>query len=279
MQKLRLCTVFLCIAGWAAAQPNVPANSVVNGASFAAQQAVAPGSLVSIFGTGLATTMSFPDTIPISTTLGQVTVAFNGKNAPLLATVPGSSSSQINAQIPWDVLPAGTTTGSIQLVVTVNNVSSNTATVQLDAMSPGIFTMNSQGTGQAAAQVNNSTGAVIFAAPSGTIAGAPQSRPIQKSEILIIYATGLGAVDKTPANGDIPRLPSGVLAHTTTMPTIMFGGVAATDVGFSGLSPQFVGLYQINVTVPAGAPSGNAVPLQIQMGNVTSTDQVTIAIQ
>jgi len=278
MQKLRLGMIVLCFAGWAAAQPNVPPDSVVNGASFAAKQAVAPGSLVSIFGTGLATTTAFPDTIPISTTLGQVTVTFDGtKGAPLLATVPGSSSSQINAQVPWDVLPAGTTTGSIQMVVSVNGVTSNTATIAVEASAPGIFTMNQQGTGQAAAQVANNAGQVIFAAPSGSVTGAPNSRPIKKGEILIIYLTGMGPVDNTPQNGGIP--PNGTLAHTTTVPAVTFGGAAATDVQFSGLSPQFVGLNQINVTVPTTAPSGNAVPLQIQMGTVTTTDQVTIAIE
>jgi uncharacterized protein (TIGR03437 family) len=58
---------------------------------------------------------------------------------------------------------------------------------------------------------------------------------------------------------------------------VLIGNVPA-QVVFSGLSPQFVGVNQINVAVPAGTPVGNNVPLQIQIGGLTSTNQVTIAV-
>ncbi len=62
-----------------------------------------------------------------------------------------------------------------------------------------------------------------------------------------------------------------------SVPTILFGGVAVTPA-FSGLTPQFPGVNQINVVVPAGI-TGNAVPLQIRQGGLTSSDKVVIAIQ
>jgi uncharacterized protein (TIGR03437 family) len=58
----------------------------------------------------------------------------------------------------------------------------------------------------------------------------------------------------------------------------MIGGVPA-QVLFSGLTPQFTGVNQVNIVVPSGVSPGNAVPLQIQAGTVTTTNQVTIAIQ
>jgi uncharacterized protein (TIGR03437 family) len=58
----------------------------------------------------------------------------------------------------------------------------------------------------------------------------------------------------------------------------LFGGVAGT-VLFSGLTPQFVGVNQLNVQVPAGVTAGSAVPIQIQVNGFTSTDQAVIAIQ
>jgi uncharacterized protein (TIGR03437 family) len=61
------------------------------------------------------------------------------------------------------------------------------------------------------------------------------------------------------------------------MPVVLIGGVQA-QVAFSGLSPEFPGVNQINVVVPQGVTPGNAVPLQLQVGGITSTDQVTIAI-
>jgi uncharacterized protein (TIGR03437 family) len=277
---MRIVWVFvtlLVISGCVLAQnPNIPADAVVNGASFAQKQQVAPGSLVSIFGSQLAQSMASADSVPLGTKLGNVEVMFNGVPAPLLIVVPDGAghSAQINAQVPWNVLPQGTTSGTVNVVATVNGVMSNSSPVQIGASAPGIFTLNSAGTGQAAVQIGNST---VFAAPAGSIQGA-QSRPVKKGEVLVIYATGVGPVNSDPANGDIPHGPT---PTTMTMPNVMFGGVPADPGGvqFSGLSPQFVGLNQINVTVPQAAPSGSAVSLQLEIGGVTTSNQVTIAIE
>jgi uncharacterized protein (TIGR03437 family) len=58
----------------------------------------------------------------------------------------------------------------------------------------------------------------------------------------------------------------------------MMGGVPAV-VNFAGLSPQFSGVYQVNVVVPSGISPGSAVPVQLQIGGVTSADTLTIALQ
>ena len=68
-----------------------------------------------------------------------------------------------------------------------------------------------------------------------------------------------------------------VLSETTTPPTVMIGEVRASIL-FSGLAPTFVGLYQINVQVPAAAPFGNAVPLVVSIGGAIA-QTVTIAVQ
>jgi len=62
------------------------------------------------------------------------------------------------------------------------------------------------------------------------------------------------------------------------MPTVLIGGREAL-LGFSGLSPEFVGIYQINAEVPASVATGNAVPLQIRVGGITTSDTVTIAVR
>ncbi len=62
-----------------------------------------------------------------------------------------------------------------------------------------------------------------------------------------------------------------------TTPVVLVGGVAA-QVAFSGLSPNFVGVNQINVIFAPGTPTGDQVPLQIQIGGLTSTAPVTIAV-
>jgi uncharacterized protein (TIGR03437 family) len=49
-------------------------------------------------------------------------------------------------------------------------------------------------------------------------------------------------------------------------------------VVFAGMTPQFVGVYQVNIVIAAGTPTGNSVPLQISMNGVTSRADVTIAV-
>jgi uncharacterized protein (TIGR03437 family) len=49
-------------------------------------------------------------------------------------------------------------------------------------------------------------------------------------------------------------------------------------VVFAGLSPQFVGVNQINVAIPAGTPTGDTVSLQIQVGSITTSASITMAV-
>src|SRR3954454_16034869 len=99
-------TVAFFVVAASAAHAQIPAvtqGGVVNAASNTGT--VAPGQLVSIYGTNLAETLTKADTVPLSTELGDVSVTFNGISTPLLFV----SASQINAQLPWNVLSSGTT--------------------------------------------------------------------------------------------------------------------------------------------------------------------------
>jgi uncharacterized protein (TIGR03437 family) len=98
------------------------------------------------------------------------------------------------------------------------------------------------------------------------------SHPAKRGDTVTIYALGLGATNPTVADG--AASPSSPLA-STPLPTVIIGGGftgTASDgtVIFSGLAPGFVGLYQINVTIPQDAPLGNAVALEIQLASATS---------
>ena len=96
-----------------------------------------------------------------------------------------------------------------------------------------------------------------------------------RGEFVSTFCTGLGPVTNQPATGDAASINS--LSGTTTTPTVTIGGVAAT-VSFSGLATGFVGLYQVDVQVPANAPPGDNVPVVLSIGGATS-NTVTIAIQ
>ncbi len=249
--------------------PVVGNNGVVNGASFdnTAPAELAPGGLLSIFGTQLADSIQFGDTVPLSNTIENVTVSFNGIPAGLTYVSPG----QINAQLPWNVLSAGATSGIATLTVTRDGVMSAPAVVNVAAVGPGVFSIP-PAAGNAVAVINGDPNGAV-AAPAGSIPGLA-THPAAVGDILIVYATGLGAVDSPIDNGAAPGINT---RHTLATPTVLIGGQTA-QVLFSGLSPQFPGVNQLNVVIPAGVTPGDAVPFQLQMGNVTTTNKVTIAI-
>ena len=93
-------------------------------------------------------------------------------------------------------------------------------------------------------------------------------------DTLIVYANGLGAVTPAVSNGAASQ---DALRSTNATPVVLIGGKPAV-LTFSGLTPQFPGINQINLVVPQ-VSVGASIPVQIQMGGITSTDQVVIAIQ
>jgi uncharacterized protein (TIGR03437 family) len=249
-----------------AQQPVVAAGGVLNAASNAKGVSVAPGSLVSIYGTALASQLAQASSIPLSTSLGNVSVTFNNIAAPLLFV--SAAPQQINAQIPWEL--AGSSSANI--VVTNGASASAPLSVPLTSAAPGIFSVGS-GVGQAIAY-GNSDG--LIAAAVGAIPGL-NTKPakIGDQQTLAILATGLGPVNPPVQTGN--NVTDGQLHQCATMPTVTVGGVQA-QVVFAGMTPQFVGVYQVNIIVPAGAPTGNAVPLQISMNGIQTTNQITIAV-
>ena len=247
--------------------PSIADGGVLNGASFVKGQAITIGSLVSIFGSNLASGMAGADTIPLSTSLGGVSVQFVNGNTNLPAPMLFVVGSQVNAQVPWNLVPPNTTQ-NVNVVVTNNGVASAPAQVTVGSFSPGIFTAGPPDFRAIAQNVDGT-----LAQPPGSIAGLT-THPVKVGDALIIYATGLGPVDNAPSDGGIP--PAGTLVNTLTKPTVLVGGVSA-NVLFSGLQPQFVGVNQVNIVIP-NVPDGDKVPLQLQMGGITSPDSVTIAV-
>ncbi len=241
--------------------PNVA--GAVNGASFVASAPLPEGGIASLFGASLATVPAYAADIPLPNSLGDVSVTVNNIPAPLFYI----SSRQINLQIPWNALASGDT-GTGNIVVTTGAGVSQTFSVPLTAAAPAMFTTQS-GTGQAIAI--NPDGSL--AAPSGSIPGRV-THPALPGDILVLLANGLGPVSPAVSDG---AASSDTLRSTIKVPTVLIGGLPA-KVLFSGLSPQFVGVNQVNVMVPNGVTVGDAVPLQVQVGAVTTSNKVTIAV-
>jgi len=274
MRLLGLSILVVAFAGGAFAQPAVNEGGIVNAASFAGGQPVAAGSLVAIFGSNLAAGLAQADSIPLSTRLGETRVLFNGIAAPLLFV----SSGQINAQLPWEVLGGGgVTSGTATVVVERAGQTSAPRQFPVAPYAPGIFAFLIQG-GQV---VGFGTGQAIAINPDGSLAGPEGSvpgiptRPARRGEIIQVLATGLGPVNPPAVTG---HHSLDQLRLVQALPTVLIGGREVSGVA-AAMSPQFVGIHQVNVPIPADAPAGDGIPLQLRMGDITSTDKVTISIR
>ena len=229
--------------------PVLSEGGAVNAAPNAATLPIAPGSLVSLYGAGIAATIAEASSLPLPATLANVTVYVNGFPAPLLFVSPG----QINLQIPWE-LGIGNGTAPIAVIVSggpyvgtrtgspVNGTPSNIISARVANASPGVFAI-----------VQSSDGSLTTTNPAGV------------DDVLIVYANGLGPVDSPVTTGG----PPSVLTRTIETPFVTIGGVPA-EVLFSGLAPGFAGLYQMNLKVPAGVRAGSTIPLVVSTGGQTS---------
>jgi uncharacterized protein (TIGR03437 family) len=225
----------------------VRAAAAVHAATFAARAPVAAGALVSIFGENMGPeTPAGAAALPLPAELAGVQVMIGGYPAPLVYV----SAGQINCQVPWELA------GQAGAAVVVRNGDAVSAALQLSlvAAAPGIFTRSIGGQLQAAA---------LNADDSPNAPSAP-ARPGQAVQV---FATGQGAVANPPATG--APAASSPFSETPAAPVVMIGDKQAA-VAFSGLAPGLVGVWQVNVVIPADAPLGSAVPIQILYGGVAS---------
>jgi uncharacterized protein (TIGR03437 family) len=229
------------------AGPAVSQGGVVNGASFAAGAALSPGSISSIFGTSLAAGTAAAASIPLPTTLLSTAVTINDVPAALYYVSP----TQVNFQMPPDAA-----TGTVRLQVVNGNLATSITTVTVAAAVPGIFF------GADSSGVNR--GAVL----NPDYSAVTPANPAARGGAILIYCTGLGAVNPPIAAG-APGNTTVPFNNTVVTPAVSIGGQNA-PVLFSAIAPGFVGLYQINVTVPNGVAAGSAVPLTIMAGGATS---------
>jgi uncharacterized protein (TIGR03437 family) len=223
---------------YAGTQNSLVVYGLLNGAGSVAitnaasgdRTAVAPGSIASIYGQGLAQGTAAAGAFPLPTTLAGAAVTVNGIPAPLLY----ASSGQINFQV-----PPQTSAGTATVAVNVAGTAVGATAVTVPAAAPGIFLI-----GQNAAAIPNPVAA------GGTVA---------------LFVTGLGTV--TPPVDAGAAAPLNSLSNANATVTATVGGQSA-QVLFAGLAPGFAGLYQVNIVVPQLAPG--SYPAQIMAGGTAS---------
>jgi len=224
--------------------PTFLADAVVNAASGAAW--LSAGSAASLFAANLEVPGTAAETIPLPTRLAGVEALLDGVPAPLFFVGPG----QVNFFIPHGLA------GEVELRLRIRGLESAPVALELQAASPGIFSLTQSGGGQ---------GAVLI---GGTGVVADVNRPVRAGEVLEIYATGLGAVSEAPTSERLVR--------TLAQPLVRLGQ-RPQEVLFSGLAPGLVGVYQVNVRVGPEVEAGDAVVLVLEIAGARS-NVVSIAV-
>jgi uncharacterized protein (TIGR03437 family) len=236
-----------------ATAPVMAAGGVLSAASYSPSAPLAPGTMVSIFGSNLANGTSSASALPLSTQLSGTLVTIGGEAAPLLY----ASQGQVNAIIPYG-LPVNTNT---QVIVQQGNAYTSPEPITLSAASPAIFTKSQNGTGQG-----------IIIRPDGQY--AQPGTPAQAGDEVVIYAAGLG--ETTPQATAGQAATTSPLLRVAAAVSLTIGGQNAR-VDFAGLAPTFAELYQINAAVPAGV-HGDTLPVVLTVAGQPSPT-VTIAVQ
>lgn len=242
--------------------PVASVGGVIANSTFAVGEALAQGDIASVYGSQF--TFDAPSgatKLPLDTTLGNVQVLVNGVAAPVYY----ASSGQINFEIPIDAATANGGAGTVQVVR--NGTAGNLVYVQIHAHAPQFLIYNG--------------GYAIMTTPAAVLTGIP-SHPVKEGDIITIYAIGLGPTT--------PVVPSGTASPTKPLATVpgntqvCFGVVTpfapplCATPSFVGLTPNFVGLYQINVEIPTGVKKGNTTVSVILEDNIAS-DNALLAVQ
>lgn len=191
-----------------------------------------------------------------ATLLGDTRVLFDGVAAPMVYALNG----QVSAIVPYGV--AGRNTTAVQ--VEYKGVKSNTVDVPVAASAPGLFTLDGR---QAVAVL-----------ASGAVNGP--AAPVERGGILVLYATGEGDTSPRPADGALANY--GTLAEYPRphLEVKVFVGGQQATILYAGAAPSLVaGVMQVNIQLAAGTPSGNAVPITLQVGGASSPSGVTVAVR
>jgi uncharacterized protein (TIGR03437 family) len=244
--------------GLGATKPaSIATGGIVNAVSYAGG-AIAPGELVSIFGSGFAATtpqVNTQENNRLSSVLGRTKVLFDGNPAVVVAMTP----TQINAFVPDYLQPGNTTAITVQTDATL----SSPVSVPVVAAAPGLATADQSGSGQGAILNQDSS------------INSP-ANPAPRGGVISLFGTGEGAVS--------PQLFSGELSISTpfSVPvapvTVTIGGQPAA-ISYAGAAPLApIGIFQINVTVPATVPPGSA-PVIVSVGGIATSKNVTVAVR
>jgi uncharacterized protein (TIGR03437 family) len=238
----RALAIAMACAAWAAdvgSTPGAPVYTAYSIANSAANVAgyYAPNSFLSIYGQNLAYATKAISTGDIRN--GQLPTALTGVDVRVLINnIPGNmyyvSPGQVNVLIPT-ILTAGPVT--VQLIS--NGLAGPPVTIALSTAAPVLFQADS---------IN-----VIATHGNGPL--VTPSQPAQSNEVVVLYATGLGATSPAAIPNQIPQAAASITDRADFRVVLNGTDVDSHLVLYAGVTPGFAGLFQINLQLPANAPS------------------------
>jgi uncharacterized protein (TIGR03437 family) len=220
--------------------------------------AVSGGEVLVFYGSGMGPAALSVNSVGLSgvypSTLNGVTVTIGGHPAPILY----ASATQLAVVVPFEV--SGETT---EAFVQYQGQFSSPFPVTLAQSTPGIFTANLSGQGQAAA-INDHNNSFSY---------NNAANPANAGDYIEIYVTGAGQTSPAGVDGQ----PYGGPANCVLPVKVTIGGVSEVPQYCGGVPGQIAGLTQLNVPVPSGLPAGNAA-ISVTIGGVNAQSGVTVAV-
>ena len=239
-----------------AGSPHISVEGFTNAANFLAGP-VAPGEIVSIFGSDLGPTTGAGARLTaegrLDTSVGGTQVLFDGVPAPLFYV----RNDQVNVQVPYSV----TGNQSTRVQVSSDGTLSNAVEVPVATSAPGIF-----------AYEGGKDQAVVFNEDS-TLNSS--DKPAKPGTIVVFYATGEGQTIPAGVDGKLAEAPYPVPMQPVT---VTIGGVAVTDLPYAGAAPGFAGLLQVNARLPQNVKPGKSIPVVLSIGGHDSRSGLTMAV-
>ncbi len=223
-------------------------GGAVDGAAFLPRRPLVPGGIISLFGARLAGGTASAPSVPLPTDLTGVSVRLGGQAIPLYFV----SAGQVNAQVPFEAVPGS----SVSIVVNSGGRLTAQQSYPIAAAQPAIFKVGAN------AAVLDTQFRLITA-----------QNPALTGDTILIFATGLGLTDVAVQTGS--GWPG--LSNVRVPVTVTIGGATAS-VGYQGLAPNFVGLYQVNATIPSTVAPGDAVPVVLTQNGVPSNADSPLTI-
>jgi len=251
-------------SGGPAGPPAPSITAVLDAGSYTRN--IAQGSIFVVKGTNMSGSGFTQPGFPLPATLGGVKITFTpttggaGTDAYVVYLFNQNGVNQLAA-----VLPSTVAAGNYNVTVTFNGTASAPFAATVVARKLGLITADSSGTGMAVIQNFVSQSQVDIGRFTTFSASGFTFSPSKPGQILIAWATGMGAV----TGGDNTASPGFDFTKNGVDVKVIVGGITIAPL-YAGRAPGLAGADQINFQLPANVPTGCIVSFQVSVNGVLS---------